>query len=52
VLTFNAAVAGLCAGAGYGPILLLQRGVLRTAVKLLALCLAFSIAAGAFATLL
>jgi hypothetical protein len=51
VLPFGAAVAGLCAGAGYGPILLLRRGLLRTAARLLALCLLFSLAAGFLATL-
>jgi hypothetical protein len=47
VLSFGATIAGLCAGAGYGPILLFRRGVLGTAVRLLAICLAFSIAVGA-----
>jgi hypothetical protein len=47
VLTFGATLAGLCAGAGYGPILLLRRGLMRTAVRLLLICLAFSVAAGA-----
>lgn len=46
VLSFGATVGGLCAGAGYGPILLLRRGVLGTAVRLLLLCLAFSLLTG------
>jgi hypothetical protein len=52
VLSAGAAVAGLCAGAGYGPILLFRRAVLGTAVRLLALCLAWSLAAGALVSLL
>jgi hypothetical protein len=47
VLSFGAAIAGLSAGAGYGPILLLRRGLLGVALRLLATCLAFSILAGA-----
>jgi Putative, 10TM heavy-metal exporter len=46
VLSFSAAVAGLSAGAGYGPILLLRRGLLAKGIRLMAICLAFSIAAG------
>lgn len=49
VLTFGAAVGGLCAGAGYGPILLFRRGVLGTAIRLLLLCLVFSLLTGAIA---
>jgi hypothetical protein len=51
VLPFGAAVAGLCAGAGYGPILMLRRGLLATAARLLAVCLLFSVAAGLLVTL-
>jgi hypothetical protein len=39
-------MAGLSAGAGYGPILLLKEGSTRTAVGLLFTCLALSVAAG------
>lgn len=46
VLSFGATVAGLCAGAGYGPILLFRRGVLIHAVRLLVLCFVLSLAAG------
>lgn len=49
VLSFGAAVGGLCAGAGYGPILLFRRGVLGTAIRLLLLCLVFSLLTGAIA---
>lgn len=52
VLSFGAAVGGLCAGAGYGPILLFRRGVLATAVRLLLLCLAFSLLTGVLVTML
>jgi hypothetical protein len=51
VLPFGATIAGLCAGAGYGPILLFRRGVLGTAVRLLGVCLAFSMLAGAIVSL-
>jgi hypothetical protein len=46
VLSFSAAVAGLCAGAGYGPILLLRRGLLPVAARLLVVCFIFSLTAG------
>jgi hypothetical protein len=46
VLSFSATVAGLCAGAGYGPILLLRRGLLPTGLRLLGTCLVFSFFAG------
>lgn len=46
VLSFGATVAGLCAGAGYGPILLFRRGVLVHAIRLLMLCFVLSLAAG------
>ncbi|MGE3841188.1 MAG: putative manganese transporter [Vicinamibacterales bacterium] len=49
VLSFGATVAGLCAGAGYGPILLLRTSVLPTAARILALCLFFSLLAGLLA---
>ena len=52
VLPFPAAVAGLCAGAGYGPILLLRRSLLIPAARILGVCLACSIAAGALVALL
>lgn len=45
-LPFGATMAGLSAGAGYGPILLLKEASPRTAVGLLLTCLVFSIAAG------
>jgi hypothetical protein len=47
VLTFGASIAGLCAGAGYGPILLFRRGLMGTAMRLLMICLTCSIVAGA-----
>lgn len=49
VLSFGATVAGLSAGAGYGPILLVQKSVLPTAIRILALCLFFSLLAGLLA---
>lgn len=52
VLSFGATVAGLCAGAGYGPILLLRKGVLPTAARILALCFGFSLLAGLLAGVL
>jgi hypothetical protein len=47
VLSFAGAVAGLSAGAGYGPILLFRRGLLGTAGRILALCFGFALASGA-----
>jgi hypothetical protein len=46
LLPFSATMAGLSAGAGYGPILLLKEGSTRTAVSLLLTCLALSVTAG------
>ncbi len=45
-LSSGAAVAGLCAGAGFGPILLLKDGDRRTAARMLALTLAAAIITG------
>jgi hypothetical protein len=46
-LSPGAAVAGLCAGAGFGPILLLRDGDRRTALRLLLLTLLAAVATGA-----
>jgi hypothetical protein len=46
LLPFSATMAGLSAGAGYGPIVLLKEGTNGTLIELLALCLGISIAAG------
>lgn len=46
LLPFGATMAGLSAGAGYGPILLLKEAAPRTSVGLLITCLAISILAG------
>jgi hypothetical protein len=46
LLPFSATMAGLSAGAGYGPIVLLREGTNRTLVELLALCFGISVAAG------
>jgi hypothetical protein len=51
LLPFGATMAGLSAGAGYGPILLLRDASPRTAVGLLLTCLVISIAAGVALTL-
>jgi hypothetical protein len=45
-LSFGGAVAGLCAGAGYGPIVLVKEGDRKEAMLLLAVVLGISIAAG------
>jgi len=45
-LSPGAAVAGLCAGAGFGPIVLLKDGDRRTALRLLLLTLAAAIVTG------
>ena len=44
----GAAIAGLCAGAGFGPILLLRDGDRRTAFRMLALTLTAAIVTGLF----
>lgn len=46
LLPFGATMAGLSAGAGYGPVLLMRDGAPRIAVDLLLTCLGISIAAG------
>jgi hypothetical protein len=51
-LSFGAAVAGLCAGAGYGPILLFRRGVFPRALRLLLLCFLLSLSAGTLVSVL
>ena len=51
LLPFGATMAGLSAGAGYGPILLLKEGSTRTAAGLLLTCLGISIVAGVGITL-
>jgi len=50
LLPFGATMAGLSAGAGYGPILLLKEASPRTAGGLLVTCLAISILAGVVLT--
>ena len=45
-LSYAATVAGLSAGAGYGPIVLFKEGDRRTAMWLMAVCLAISITGG------
>jgi hypothetical protein len=45
-LSFGATVAGLSAGAGYGPIVLIKDGDRRNAVRLLLICLLISIVYG------
>lgn len=45
-LSPGAAVAGLCAGAGFGPILLLKDGDRRTAARMLALTLTAAVVTG------
>lgn len=52
LLPFSATMAGLAAGAGYGPILLLKEGSTRTAIELMLTCLAISVVAGLGLTLL
>jgi hypothetical protein len=52
VIPFGAALAGLSAGAGYGPIVLLKDGDRRTGVKIMMLVLAISIMVGWIASLL
>jgi hypothetical protein len=46
LLPFSATMAGLSAGAGYGPIVLLKDGSNGTLVELLVLCVGISVAAG------
>lgn len=46
LLPFGAVIAGLSAGAGFGPIVLLKDGSVRTAAQLLAICLAIAVVAG------
>jgi hypothetical protein len=46
LVSFGGAVAGLCAGAGYGPIVLVKEGDRKEAMLLLAIVLGFSIGAG------
>lgn len=46
VIPFSAALAGLAAGAGYGPIVLVKDGDIRTAVSLLGICLALAVSLG------
>ncbi len=46
VLPFGAALAGLAAGAGYGPIVLVKDGDVRTAFSLLAVCLVLAMGLG------
>jgi hypothetical protein len=46
VIPFGAALAGLAAGAGYGPIVLLKDGDIRTAVSLLGICLLLAMSLG------
>ena len=46
VIPFSAALAGLAAGAGYGPIVLVKDGDIRTAVSLLGICLALAVLLG------
>ena len=46
LLPFSATMAGLSAGAGYGPIVLLKEGTNGTLVQLVALCFGISIVAG------
>ncbi len=46
VIPFGAALAGLAAGAGYGPIVLVKDGDIRTAASLLGVCLALAMALG------
>ncbi|MCX8010311.1 MAG: arsenic efflux protein, partial [Ignavibacteria bacterium] len=45
-LSFSATVAGLSAGAGYGPIVLIKDGEWKTSIKLLGICLSSSILLG------
>jgi hypothetical protein len=45
-VSFGGAVAGLCAGAGYGPIVLVKEGDRKEALLLLAIVLGFSMGAG------
>jgi hypothetical protein len=45
-LTFGATVAGLSAGAGYGPIVLVKDGDFRTGIKVLIICFSISILCG------
>ena len=45
-LSYGATVAGLSAGAGYGPIVLFKEGDRRTAMWLMAVCLAISVTGG------
>jgi len=46
VIPFGAALAGLAAGAGYGPIVLVKDGDVRTALSLLGICLFLAICLG------
>jgi hypothetical protein len=46
IIPFGAALAGLAAGAGYGPIVLVKDGDVRTAALLLVVCLALAITLG------
>lgn len=46
VLSFGAVLAGLSAGAGYGPIVLLREREFRSAGAVLLICFALSVAAG------
>ena len=46
LIPFSAMMAGLAAGAGFGPIVLLKEGSNRALVELLGLCVALSISAG------
>lgn len=45
-LSFNAAIAGLSAGAGFGPILLIRQGRFKSSVRILLYTLASAISAG------
>jgi len=49
-ISFGGAVAGLCAGAGYGPIVLVKDGDRKEAVRLLVIVLGFSILTGLIST--
>ncbi len=46
IIPFGAALAGLAAGAGYGPIVLVKDGDIRTALSLLGICLVLAMCLG------